>query len=406
MKRDISLYTAGPEAPTVSAERLLGLTFGIPMPPGQTLFPAVQVKAGFYSSKPFRGATRLHGETRKRDEIRDLVVREMRRVVKRKTLGPIDGVLDDETVTSAGIAHALELPLRSPDDLQHARSTSRNEALRDAKRRPRTLDLRRLHDLLMAMHPEVLQVVAGHDDPPSWDNYFLLEQRRRIQAAAEARTENHRNGDPPLTDRTVSVPVLCTRTALDEIRALNVESEVKWGELLTPYPREYRRNIWIIFSPERVPAHDSSLVCPLTDPRFAGTASTIKPAEKIAFQDGVTLNGVFNDWPNNNGRLTETIQTLGRDQLADEFRRRPDQILAPVEKGLLAQAGYLDLKKIRELITEPHLVTRYANTLNRLSKAEKWVINLNDQQKQQPASDWSSWLQEVGFWPTFEVKNS
>lgn len=388
-------------------DRLLAYVFGIPLPPGSTLFDSISIDAEFYQPQSVKTFKREKRGVRNREQIASSIITGLQRITKRKTLGEIGGLLDDKTKTSAALASALSLPLIEEEDVSTRVHVEAEMLTNPTHGRIRLLDLRRLHDALMAMHPEVLQVVADPKSPRSWDNYFLLKQRKPDTSQTMGQNLQEENTAlPNENDSKVAVPEFCTPKALNEVRALNIESEIKWAELLEQIPRIYRRNLWIALSAERTSTEASSLVCPLSDHRFQRLVVGIKAVEKIGFRDGVTLNGVFNEWPDNGGRYVETIQTLTRETLASDFRDSIRQTLRTLENGRFASEGYINVERIREIVEEPHLVARYGNTLMRLRKVEEWIENLYTKISSTEAYNWSNLLQEVGYWPTFGPKSS
>lgn len=385
-------YTHGAEEePRVSLDRVLAHVLSIPLPPGQTLFQNIGFEHELSSESALKRLNRRRLFSREPKDPKKPIERAISRIAEDRSAGSVMGVLDDGTVTSGSVSAILDLPLIPFGQLQdpHLSRSGPSAA------RPRVLDLRKLHDVLMAAEPEVLRVAsqAMKSDRAPVDQHFLLAGHMQAEAADEHRHDAE--------VEKFSVPAFCTPQALDEMQVLNIESRITWSEFLLDFPGEHRRNLWFVFSPEEDEPEDSPLLCPLAYKGLVKAVLEISPGAKVKFVDGVTVNGLYNGWPHNNGRLSDTTRSVFRTANTDAFKDISQHAIKCIENGFLNGQGYIDMDRVRELVEQPYSVSRYGNLLTRLYKAEQWLISLNSEKRQAEEFSWSNWIRKVGYWPTY-----
>lgn len=404
------------EAPDVSLDRVLAHVLNIPLPPGQTLFRNIGFEHELSTQSALKKLNRGRPGGSGPKDPRKPIERALARIAKSRSAGSVVGVLDDGTVTSSSLSTVLGLTLVPFGRLEEY--SLEQPGLSTA--RPRVLDLRKLHDVLMATQPETLRVLAQAkvSDRAPVDHHLLMADQVREEHthdhAHEDRTPGE--GDGPATEseegrremevEKVAVPAFCTPKALDEVQVLNIESRIAWSEFLLGFPGEHRRNLWFVFSPESDEPESSPLLCPLGDKNLVKAVLSVTPEAKVGFVDGVTVNGLYNTWPHNAGRYGEATSAILRAEHTDAFKDIAPHAVTCIENGFLRERGYIDPDRVRELAGRPHSVQRYGNLLTRLHKVEQWLMNLHSAQRLDEGCSWSSWLDRVGYWPTYDRSGS
>jgi hypothetical protein len=204
-----------------------------------------------------------------------------------------------------------------------------------------------------------------------------------------------------------SVPQFCTDLALRELAILNIQSHVAWDSLLRETPKGARRTLWFALSADQGGRSErSGLVCALSFPDVVRTVANLTPRNKLRVRYHLTVNGVFNDWPDNRGRLTESIQSIERVQLMDECTRQLSSTLDTIRAGILVQRGYIDASALADISGEPHLLSRFGNMLSRIRRAEEWYKAVDQSKKSHRECSLSDWLREVGYWPIYDPRTS
>lgn len=393
------------EEPCVSLDRVLAHVLSIPLPPGQTLFRNIEFEHEISSESVLKKLGRRRWTRRGTKDPKKPIERALARIAKDHSAGTVVGILDDRTVTSGSVSAVLDLPLIPFDQLQD------HLLLRPglSTARPRVLDLRKLHDVLMATELEVLRSAsqAMKFGQTLIDHHFFLAKRAHAEGT-ESVARSVSNIDRDRRDvevEKISMPAFCTSQALNELQILNIESRITWSEFLLDFPEEHRRNLWLVFSPEEDEPKNSILLCPLGYKNLVKAVLSVRPDTKVKFLDGVTVNGLYNEWPHNNSRLSESTRTLLCSTNTDTFKYISQYAISYIENGFLNGRGYINLHRVRELAEQPHSIPRYGNLLTRIYKAEQWLINLYSEKRQAEGYSWSSWIRKVGYWPTYDERS-